>query len=610
MRAATPVVELDSGALRFIWPTATWTDVRARCLTADGAEHEGDDWLRSAAGATFTTHCGPLEVALRCRPQDDVLELQLQVVASDLIEVNQVCLQGRAPLLEGGGPVEWVLYSAYQSWDAAGVLPAGTKTAADQPARRRSWWTIGLANAVGAGLAAAGSSGLSSGILFQHTADSFSITWCEAEGAERPPSLCRLAAGETWAGDGVRFTVDGDVRYGLARLVGQRAPAEAPQGWLSWYHYGPWVEAGDVLANARLLASPSYSQPGYRIIQVDDGWQQAYGDWTPNTKFPGGLEALAAALREQGQSLGVWTAPFLVSAGADLAVRAPADWFLSDPASGERAVDPRHVVFGPMYVLDARNPAVLEHLRRTFAGLHRAGVSYFKIDFLYAGAYAGTPALRAGVAAIREAVGDSYVLACGAPLLPMVGLVHGCRVGQDTATPIYDFEVGRPRPSLFGDAVHSVARNVAARSVLEGWFQIDADVALVGGDLSVEQGRQLVTVAALSGGPFFASDDLGALPPERLALLTNPEVLGLVGRGAALPDWQPGERDHPPDVWRLGDVVGVFNWEDDSRTLTIRLPGRGRLRDLWQRRDLGGFDSQSSLEVPANDVRLVRASSG
>src|SRR5205814_6210321 len=163
-------------------------------------------------------------------------------------------------------------------------------------------------------------------------------------------------------------------------------------GWLSWYHFGPWIRREDVLAHADLLATDEYRRLGYEVVQVDDGWQQTYGEWLPNTKFPGGLEALCEELRRRGQTPGLWTAPFLVSMAADLASEAPDDWFITDPATGERAIDPRHRVFGPLYVLDAGKPAVHAHLRELFTGFYDAGIRYFKVDFLYAGAYAGTRA--------------------------------------------------------------------------------------------------------------------------------------------------------------------------------------------------------------------------
>jgi len=82
----------------------------------------------------------------------------------------------------------------------------------------------------------------------------------------------------------------------------------------------------------------------------------------------------------------------------------------------------------------------------------------------------------------------------------MVGLVDGCRIGADTATPIYDFETERPKPAIFGEEILAVGRNVAARHFMEGWFHLDADVALVGGNLELEQGRQLVTVRSAVRG--------------------------------------------------------------------------------------------------------------
>ena len=378
-----------------------------------------------------------------------------------------------------------------------------------------------------------------------------------------------------------------------------------PRGWLSWYHYGPWISAAEVLENSAVLSHDRLRGLGYKVIVVDDGWQMAVGDWSPNTKFPGGLPALAVELAARDQRLGVWTAPFLVSASADLATQAPADWFVFDPATGERAVDPVHVVFGPMYVLDARNPAVRKHLTSTFARLRAEGVEYFKIDFLYAGAYAGTAALRAGLRAIRRGAGDAYLLASGAPLLSVAGVCEACRTTRDTASPIFDFELGSPKPTLIGDEVIEVGRNQAARHFLDGWFQLDADVALVGGNLSPEQGRTLVTVAALSGGPFFASDHLAALEPERLALLVNPRVLELVGRRSAAPDWEPTEKDRPSAIWRCDGVVGVFNWDWQERELVVRVDGRRRARDLWQDRDLGLVEGELRLRVPAAGARLV-----
>jgi hypothetical protein len=242
--------------------------------------------------------------------------------------------------------------------------------------------------------------------------------------------------------------------------------------------------------------------------------------------------------------------------------------------------------------------------------MYEDGVRFFKADFLYAGAYAGSQALAAGLEAIKEGTRDAYLLASGAPLVPIVGLAHGCRIGPDTATPLMDFEAWKPSPTVFSEEVLDVGRNLAARHFLTGWFQLDADVALVGGNLLLEQARQLVTLAVLAGGPFLASDDLPRLSSERLELLTNPEVLALAGGGTAIPDWEPNAQDLPPVHWRRGDLLALFNWTDRDLEVEVRAPGAVAARDLWARAPLPEFRDGSGVQIPARGVRLLRLDSG
>ena len=513
------------------------------------------------------------------------------------VTVSEIGLEAQ-PQIKESAP-DWVVYNGYQSWDASGVAPAR---------KRQSWWTVGLADGPGAGLAVSALAAHRHTTRFDWEEGRLLITACEFPGLRQNPPMWRARRGQAWQADSLQLVAAPDVRAALrraARTPRRRYSPEAPRGWLSWYHYGPWISAAEVLENSAVLSHGHLRSLGYRVIVVDDGWQQAYGDWSPNSKFPGGLAALATEIGARDQRLGVWTAPFLVSAGADLATQAPPGWFVLDPTTGERAVDPVHVVFGPMYILDARHPGVRKHLTSTFARLRAEGVEYFKVDFLYAGAYAGTAALRAGLQAIRRGAGDGYLLASGAPLLSVAGLCEACRTTRDTASPIFDFELGSPKPTLIGDEVIEVGRNQAARHFLDSWFHLDTDVALVGGNLSPEQGRTLVTVAVLSGGPFFASDHLAALEPVRLALLVNPDVLELAGARPAAPDWEPTDKDRASAIWRRDGVVGVFNWDWQEREVVVPVKGRRRARDLWQARDLGLVEGELRLAVPASGARLV-----
>jgi hypothetical protein len=116
-----------------------------------------------------------------------------------------------------------------------------------------------------------------------------------------------------------------------------------------------------------------------------------------------------------------------------------------------------------------------------------------------------------------------------------------------------------------------------------------------------------VTVAALSGGPFLAGDDLTKLPPERLALLTNPEVLSLVGGRPAVPDWEPDAGGLPATHWRRGDVLAVFNWTPADREIAVRAPGASGAHDIWASEELEDFRDGAAIVIPANGVRLLRA---
>lgn len=602
-------VRLVEGRLEARWAEGpSWTDLEVRCVLGDGESHVARHW-GAAGDGRYLASCGPLRVVAAIGLKNERLLLSTRVQTPPGVAVREVLLAGGFALTMESGP-DWILEGGYQSWDPAGHAPVTGGNPEGPPRRHESWWTVGLADGSGRGLAGAAVRAHVCCTRFFLTGPELAVGWCQPRRDQHAEPL--LAAGEAteWESDPVILAPAGDVRRELCELQadghGLDRDTSVPRGWLSWYHLGPWVDQQDIHDHSRLLAEEPWRGLGYRIIQLDDGWQEAYGDWVPNAKFRGGFRPLVEELAGRGQSFGLWTAPFLVSASSELDARTPDDWYVLDPATGERAVDPRQVVFGPMHILDASNPEVRDHLRDTFRELRAQGIQYFKIDFLYAGGYPGVAALRDGMRAIREGVGDAYLLASGAPLLPVADLVDGCRIGPDTATPFYDFESGGANPTIFTDEVVAVARNVGALTHWASHFQLDPDVALVGGNLELEQGRQLVTIAALAGGPLFASDDLRRLPSERIALLTNPEVLGLAGGPPALPDWDPGDRTRPPRQWRQGDVVAIFNWTEAPGEVAVRAPGAVAARDLWAQRDLPDFRDGSILEVPAQGVRLIR----
>jgi hypothetical protein len=180
-----------------------------------------------------------------------------------------------------------------------------------------------------------------------------------------------------------------------------------------------------------------------------------------------------------------------------------------------------------------------------------------------------------------------------------------------------------------------MARNQAARLFFDrSLFAVDADVVMAPApQLTPDEARVMITIGALSGGIFMLSDDLETLPPDRLALLRNPNVLGLVGGPAAEPvhlfsapereaqdHWFAFPQELPP-LWVRRDpdgsaVVAVYNWSDSARPYRLHFSealgadGTYSIVDLWSSRRGGralGIKRDSlRLTLPPHSVRLLR----
>lgn len=211
--------------------------------------------------------------------------------------------------------------------------------------------------------------------------------------------------------------------------AGARVATPPPRVWCTWYRYFEEVTAADVHENIDAIDASGLPVD---VIQIDDGWSLGTGSWTRRNPRFGDLDGVVGRIRDGGRRAGIWLAPFSVGAGSELAGAHP-DW-LTGPAGHNWGDD--------LVGLDLTHPGVREHLTEVFTGLRELGVDYLKLDFLYSGAVPaerhdrdadGIAAYRSGLRLIREVMGESaYLLGCGAPILPSVGIVDAMRVSPDT----------------------------------------------------------------------------------------------------------------------------------------------------------------------------------
>jgi alpha-galactosidase len=332
-----------------------------------------------------------------------------------------------------------------------------------------------------------------------------------APGAERPLHPLWLAAGDPGA-------LYSEYTGLWGAESGARVTTPAPAGWCSWYQYFASVTPAGVRANLALAAAH-----GLEVVQIDDGYQSEIGDWlAPRPAWAEGTAAVADHIRAAGLRAGVWTAPFLAGEHSRLLSDHP-EWALQ-PAM-------HNPVWwgGWALALDTTNPAVLDHITSTMAALRDQGFDYHKVDFLYAAALPAkrsctrAESLRLGLEAVRLGIGDdAFLLGCGSPFGPAVGIVDAMRVSPDVTTA---WEPKAPLPGLY-EAASSCGNAIAAsrlRAPLHRRLWInDNDCLLLRPtrtELDAGQRRHLAATIAAGGAFTVVSDDLSLYGDAEWALL-------------------------------------------------------------------------------------------
>jgi len=479
----------------------------------DGPCEEFDREYRCPAG---------IAGAVTARVEGSSVRVRFEAATS--AQVEAVSLDGELVL---PGAKAW-LSNGFQSWSQTGVVALGDPVSddalqtaltargaaeVDRYGNELSWWYSFVGGGDYSFVA-----GATTGIRFK--------PWVQISRADDAATIqVRLVSGGT--GERIDLSSGGSVEgetfrvgigsslvhllteYGKA-IASRRTshPIGTLRGWNSWYELWDKVTEQDVRDNAALVQQTfvySATQPFY--VVVDDGWQQKWGEWDPNDKFPSGIDALVSDLHAAGLRAGVWIAPLLVQQDSTLVTGHPA-WFVQDAVFD-------HTVHGPMKILDVTNPDAAAHLASVIQKLRSWNLDFLKIDFLFAGTYEGTrsspvtgmEAYAEALRIIREAAGDDLVIvAVGAPPVASFPYVDGWRLGGDIAFEPFG-------PSWY--FLINQARSVAGRWPLCEATLCDADPPLLRKlpESEVDVG---VWVALAAGGVMFLSDDLRNLPDDRL----------------------------------------------------------------------------------------------
>ncbi len=361
-------------------------------------------------------------------------------------------------------------------------------------------------------------------------------------------------------------------------------PKEPPQGWCSWYCFGPKVTAEQVVENLDFIAG---NMPSLRYIQIDDGYQPAMGDWLETGQaFGGNVQNVLKQIRDKGFEPAIWVAPFIAEAGSNL-FRAHPDWFMKDDEGKPLAAD--KVTFGgwrrgPWYAVDGTHPEARAHLESVFRTMRNDwGVTYFKLDANFWGTMPGgrlhdpkatrVEAYRRAMEAIRRGTGDAFILGCNHPLWPSLGLIHGSRSSNDISRTWARF------------------KTVALQNLQRGWqngrlWWNDPDVVELAGKLSDDEFHFHAASIYASGGMLLSGDDLPRLMPERLEML----------RKMSPPTGECAKFNPDFSVGKLRNMTFYFNWTDTAS----RIAAGGK--DFWS-----GETIPANADLPPHSARILLA---
>ena len=373
-----------------------------------------------------------------------------------------------------------------------------------------------------------------------------------------------------------------------ARAMGGARKSRPLSGWCSWYQFGHSISEDTVNK-----AVGEYAQLDTKVdvLQIDDGFDERWGDWRPNARFPSGMKRVADRIRQAGFIPGVYLVPTGVH--IDSAVyKAHPDWLQRLP-DGSLAVT---FSKGSLAYLDPTHPEVAAFIAET-ARMQTAdwGFDYIKYDFTYPLAFGAVfhdkkmttfQMHREIYRILREAVGeDKYLMACvGEPARYAIGYADAARIGPDSAV-------------NWHRGMREALQCVVLRMNVDGlWFHSDPDVFFLRSErceLNREERLFTAAVMAMAGSLVMTSDLPSQWDEEAKQVFAAATAMkGVRARPLSLPG---GEM---PEVLAAsvegGVTAALLNWGEEEKSIQLDMAmlgldpaGEYAVHEVWTGSSLG-----------------------
>jgi alpha-galactosidase len=355
-----------------------------------------------------------------------------------------------------------------------------------------------------------------------------------------------------------------------------------PMGWNSWNTFQTNVNEQLIKQTADALIKNGMQKAGYDYIVIDDGWEAMERDSNGNIipdpeKFPSGMKALGDYLHSKGFKFGIHNcAGTLTCAGFP----------------GGRGHE----------FQDAK----------TYASW---GVDYLKYDWCNH----GTANAEETYKTMRDAL-----YAAGRPIVFSLcewgnnqPWLWGAEVGQlwRTTGDITDCYDCQDVYALGWKFILDSQADLGRYAGPGHWN--DPDMLEVGNKgLSITESRAHFSLWCILAAPLMAGNDVRNMSDEVKDILTNQEVIAVdqdsLGKQGYRFMQHPGKEIWVKELSNGEWAVCFFNSGHDDMVIRVNwsylsfLNGTFKIRDLWQKKDIGETTKNFSENIPPHDVILLR----
>jgi len=361
-----------------------------------------------------------------------------------------------------------------------------------------------------------------------------------------------------------------------------------PMGWNSWYVWGGNIDAEKTRAAADSMVATGLAAHGFQYVNIDDGWEgqrDALGEIQPNSKFLD-MKALGEYIHAKGLKFGIYSSPGPTTCmGFEGSYNHESQDAATYAKWGADLLKYDWCSYGGI----VKNQSIAE-LRKPYKLMSKA-LDESGRDIVFS-------MCQYGMGKVWEWGAD-----CGGNLWRTT---NDSRDVWSTVSAIGFRQNGHDKfagPGHWNDPDMLMVGKLAGPSGLHPT------------NLTPNEQIAQVTLWSLLAAPLLLSCDLSQMDQFTLDLLTNDEVLDVdqdpLGKPAGRKARKGGSEVWSRPLFDGTVAVGLFNRVSRPSDVTVKwsdlgISGPRPVRDLWQQKDLGVYESSFKTVAPRHGVVLIK----